>query len=144
MKTILLLVFTILSLNTIAQVSNQVDTLKNDDVVLENQSEKKKSFSNLSKEEQENLIKKMFSTDNTSDGASATGFVKGHIYSDYCNKPVVLTVQIDMNGDVVDITNIETDVEEQACIYNAKNAVRRMKFPSSTDSIIRYVTITFN
>jgi len=136
MKALTFLLFTLLSLNTIAQVSSQADTLK---------SNKVDSLSNLSEEEQIKRLEEFFSAGNKSEENSTQAIGRPlPLRYDICDKPIIITVQIDMNGDVVDITNVETDVEEQACIYNAKNAVRRMKFPSSTDSTKRYATITFN
>jgi membrane protein involved in colicin uptake len=61
-----------------------------------------------------------------------------------CDKQVELRLKIDSQGNVVDITDIETAISEQNCIEAAKRAARQNKFPADASQNVRYAHIIYD
>lgn len=59
-----------------------------------------------------------------------------------CDNPIVLTVTVNSQGNVVDIKKIETALSEQSCIEAAKLAAKKTTFPPDTKAV-RYAKITY-
>lgn len=59
-----------------------------------------------------------------------------------CDNPIVLTVTVNAQGNVVDIKKVETALSEQSCIEAAKAAARKTTFQPDTKEI-RYAKITY-
>ena len=59
-----------------------------------------------------------------------------------CNNPIVLTVTVNAQGNVIEVKTVETALSEQACIEAAKAAARKTTFQPDTKEI-RYAKITY-
>ncbi|MDR2963292.1 MAG: hypothetical protein LBU90_06655 [Bacteroidales bacterium] len=61
-----------------------------------------------------------------------------------CDKIVELRVKIDADGNVTDITEIETAISEQNCIEAAKQAAKKTKFPADAAQAVRFARISYD
>ncbi len=61
-----------------------------------------------------------------------------------CDKQVELLLKVDAQGNVTDITRVDTAISEQECIEAAKRAARKNKFPADASQPVRYARIIYD
>lgn len=61
-----------------------------------------------------------------------------------CNNPIELTVKINSEGRVIEITNQETSLSEPACIEAARKSAMQARFSADASKTIRYAKITYD